>query len=146
VLYYIVIESFTFRPVRSRCVTLRYVMVCYIMLCYIARGCVLYSWISATALRRVLPFLQNRQTLFYPVDGGSTFFWILVPSCQTIMHLILEYIYLNRHILAAFHCECPRNGTKLDMVFCICVLVINFISSPGVLNLHHDPKMRHQSV
>ena len=105
------------------------------MLCYVARRCVLYSWISTTALRSVLSFLQIRQTFFYPVDGGSTFFWILLPSCQAMTHLILEYMYVNRHIIAAFYCKCPRKGTKSDMVFYICVLVINFVPSPRVPNL-----------
>jgi len=50
-------------------------------------------------------------------------------------HLTVEDMYLNRHIFAAFHCECSRKGTKLDMVFSICVLVFNFVYSQGVLNL-----------
>jgi len=52
-----------------------------------------------------------------------------------MIHLTLEDMYLNRHIFASFNCECPRKGTKLDMVFCICVLVSNFVYSLGVLNL-----------
>lgn len=55
-------ENFIFRAVRSRYVMLRYIMLCYVTLRYVAMGCMLYSWISTSALRSVLPFLQNRET------------------------------------------------------------------------------------